>query len=84
MYKNTGQAMSDVVSEIERYMVWPGQALTYKVGMLKILELCEKAKTALGDKFNIGAFHDVVLTNGALPLSILDEMVSEYIGEASN
>ena len=81
MYKNTGQAMSDVVSEIERYMVWPGQALAYKVGMLKILELRQKAMDALGDKFDIGKFHDVVLTSGALPLSVLEELVDDYIAE---
>ncbi|WP_417316725.1 DUF885 domain-containing protein [Emcibacter sp.] len=81
MYKNTGQAMSDVVSEIERYMVWPGQALAYKVGMLKILELREKAKKELGGKFDIGTFHDVVLTSGALPLSVLEKLVDDYIAE---
>ncbi|WP_321395269.1 DUF885 domain-containing protein [Emcibacter sp.] len=81
MAKNSGMAMSDVVSEIERYMVWPGQALAYKVGMLKILELREKAMTALGDKFDMGKFHDVVLTSGALPLSVLEQLVDDYIAK---
>tara|TARA_B100001939_G_scaffold345883_1_gene363468 strand:+ start:3243 stop:5084 length:1842 start_codon:yes stop_codon:yes gene_type:complete len=81
MYKNTGQAMSDVVSEIERYMVWPGQALAYKVGMLKILELREKARRALGDRFDMGEFHDVILTNGAVPLFILEDLVEAYIAQ---
>ncbi len=79
MAKNTGMAMSDVVIEIERYIVWPGQALAYKTGMLKILELRENAKAAMGDKFDLSAFHDVVLTNGALPLDILTQQVKQYM-----
>lgn len=78
MAKNTGMAMSDVVIEIERYIVWPGQALAYKVGMMKIVELREKAKKALGAKFDIRTFHDVVLTKGALPLDILAKQVEGY------
>ena len=74
-----GMALSDVTSEIERYIVMPGQATSYKVGMLKILELREKAKNALGDKFDLRDFHDVVLKNGAVPLSILEELIDEYI-----
>ncbi|MAI38757.1 MULTISPECIES: DUF885 domain-containing protein [unclassified Alteromonas] len=79
MVNNTGMALSDVTSEIERYIVMPGQATSYKVGMLKILELREKAKNALGDKFDLRDFHDVVLKNGAVPLSILEELIDEYI-----
>ncbi len=79
MFRNTGYAMSDVVAEIERYMVWPGQALGYKMGMLKILELRTQAKAALGKDFDIRAFHDVILTNGSLPLEILKEQVDDYI-----
>ena len=79
MLKNTGMAESDVTAEIERYIVMPGQALAYKVGMMKILELREKAKTQLKDKFNLPDFHDVVLQNGPLPLNILEELVDEYI-----
>ncbi|WP_299977769.1 DUF885 domain-containing protein [uncultured Pseudoteredinibacter sp.] len=79
MIANTGMAESDVVSEIERYIVMPGQATSYKIGMMKILELREKAKTALGDKFNLSDFHDVVLKNGAVPLDILEQLVDEYI-----
>ncbi|PHZ84114.1 DUF885 domain-containing protein [Paremcibacter congregatus] len=78
MAKNTGMAMSDVVTEIERYIVWPGQALAYKVGMMKIVDLRAKAKKALGAKFDIRTFHDVVLTNGALPLDILAKQVEDY------
>jgi uncharacterized protein (DUF885 family) len=71
MLANTGMAESDVTSEIERYIVIPGQATAYKVGMMKILEVRQKAKDALGDKFVLGEFHDVVLKNGAVPLDIL-------------
>lgn len=81
MKANTGMAESDVVSEIERYIVMPGQACAYKVGMMKILELRTKAKESLGDKFDLGDFHDVVLKNGAVPLDILEELVDGYIEE---
>ncbi len=81
MATTTGMTMTDVVSEIERYIVWPGQALTYKVGMLKIMELREKSKQALGNRFDIREFHNVVLRNGALPLTILESLVDQYIAE---
>jgi uncharacterized protein (DUF885 family) len=86
MLDNTGMAESDVISEIERYIVLPGQATAYKVGMMKILDVREKAKTALGDKFVLGEFHDVVLKNGAVPLDILDRLVEKWVTEklASN
>ena len=79
MKLNTGMADSDVVSEIERYIVMPGQATSYKVGMMKILSLREKAKLDLGDKFDLRDFHDVVLKNGAVPLDILERLVDRYI-----
>jgi len=79
MSDTTGFADSDVESEIERYIVWPGQALAYKVGMIKILELREKAKQALKDKFDIREFHTTVLKNGALPLTMLEQQVNAYI-----
>ncbi len=85
MASTTGLAMTDVESEIERYIVWPGQALAYKVGMLKIIALRNKAEKALGDKYDIRKFHNVVLKNGAVPLTILEELVDAYIangGEA--
>lgn len=81
MMKNTGMPEIEVVAEIERYFVDPGQALAYKVGMLKILALREKAKTALGDKFTLRDFHDVVLKNGALPLDILERVVDTFIAD---
>lgn len=79
MLKNTGMAESDVTSEIERYIVMPGQATAYKVGMMKILEIRQSAKQALGDKFDLAEFHDVVLKNGAVPLDILARIVDDYV-----
>ncbi|MCU8006631.1 DUF885 domain-containing protein [Shewanella sp. SM87] len=81
MKKNTGMSDRDITAEIERYIVMPGQATAYKVGMMKILELREKAKLALGDKFDLRDFHDVVLKNGAVPLDILETLVDRYIAD---
>lgn len=81
MIANTGMAQSDVVSEIERYIVLPGQATSYKMGMMKILALREKAKSSLGDKFDLRDFHYVALKNGALPLAILSRLVAQYIAD---
>ena len=81
MVANTGMPEGEVVAEIERYLVMPGQALAYKVGMLKILELRERAKTALGTKFDIREFHDAVLTNGSMPMSVLENVVDAYIAQ---
>ena len=79
MLANTGSAESDVVAEIERYIVMPGQATAYKVGMMELLRLRDEAQQALGDKFDIRDFHDVVLKNGSLPLTALRELVMKYI-----
>jgi uncharacterized protein (DUF885 family) len=79
MLANTGMAESDVVSEVERYIVLPGQATAYKVGMMKILDLRQKAIDSLGDRFDIRDFHDVILKNGAVPLDILERIVDDYI-----
>ncbi|WP_420148620.1 DUF885 domain-containing protein [Spirosoma sp.] len=79
MVTNTGRSESEVTTEVERYLVWPGQACSYKIGMLKILELREKAKQALGPRFDLKRFHQVVLANGAVPLPVLEEMVDAYI-----
>jgi uncharacterized protein (DUF885 family) len=76
---NSPIAEGQIRSEVRRYIVLPGQATTYKIGMLKILELRSRAQAALGDKFDIRAFHDVVLGGGALPLSILERRVDEWI-----
>jgi uncharacterized protein (DUF885 family) len=80
MLEKTGMPETDVVAEIERYLVMPGQALAYKVGMNKILELREKARTALGPKFDIREFHDLLLTGGDLPLALLERRVDAWIG----
>ena len=78
----TPNSKGEAVNAIERYIVMPGQATAYTVGMLKMLELREKAKTALGDKFDIRQFHDVVLKNGAVPLDVLEQLVDQYIQAA--
>ena len=78
----TGMSDTEVRVEIERYIVWPGQALSYKVGMIKILELRDKAKTLLGDKFNIKDFHSAVLDHGNPPLFVVEKMVNKMIEEA--
>ena len=76
---NTPNAESDAVKMVERHIVMPSQATAYKIGMLKIIELREKAKKALVEKFDIKKFHDVVLTNGPLPLDVLENLVDKYI-----
>jgi uncharacterized protein (DUF885 family) len=82
MREKTGMGEKEVTAEIERYIVNPGQACAYKVGMLKIQELRRRAQTELGTKFDQRQFHDVVLKNGALPLDILEEQVNAYIQKA--
>jgi uncharacterized protein (DUF885 family) len=72
---------SGVQAEVDRYIAWPAQALGYKVGQLKIMELRAKAQQALGDKFNLSAFHDQVLDSGALPLDILEQRVDSWIAQ---
>src|SRR5438445_3771795 len=79
MREKTGMGEKEVQSEIERYIVAPGQACAYKIGMLKIQELRARAQKELGEKFDQREFHDAVLKNGALPLEILEEQVNDYI-----
>lgn len=79
--KNSMLSERDIVKEVERYLVWPGQATSYKVGELKILALRAKAASALEDRFDIRDFHQVVLGSGALPLDVLEEQVNAYIAE---
>ncbi|MGH8167526.1 MAG: DUF885 family protein, partial [Woeseiaceae bacterium] len=70
-------------TEVDRYIAWPGQALAYKRGELKILELRARAEEQLGAKFDIRDFHDAVLLNGGVTLSVLDRLVNRYIEQAS-
>lgn len=79
MSEQTGTAESDVIAEIERYMAWPGQALGYKLGMLKILSLRKHAKTKLGDNFDLSEFHDVVLLGGAVPMAVLEHNINQWL-----
>lgn len=77
--KNSSRPHNDIVKEIERYIVMPGQATAYKIGMMKILELKQMAKDQLGPRFDIRQFHDVVLKNGAVPLDVLEENVKNWV-----
>ena len=77
----TGESESSVTTEVERYSVWPGQATAYMVGREAINRLRTKAQSQLGDGFDIKGFHDVVLTNGAVPLSVLETVVNAWIAE---
>ena len=79
MSEKTGMPGTDVVAEIERYLVMPGQALAYKVGMNRILELRERARAALGESFDLRRFHNVVLTGGDMPLTLLEHRVDAWI-----
>ena len=78
---NAAKTEQDIINEIDRYLVMPGQALAYKIGQLKILELKNKAKEQLGDDFDIKEFHHAVLSQGALPLAVLEENIENYLLE---
>jgi len=76
---NTPNPRGDCEKAIDRYIVMPGQATAYKIGMLKIVELRERARTQLGDKFDIREFHDIVLRDGPVPLAVLEETVDAWL-----
>ena len=76
---NAGKSKLDIVNEIDRYINWPGQALAYKVGQLKIFELRDKAKKELGENFDIRLFHTALLSEGAIPLNELEIVIDAYI-----
>ncbi|MDC1074395.1 DUF885 domain-containing protein [Gammaproteobacteria bacterium] len=80
--ENTAKSKLDIENEVDRYIAWPGQALAYKIGQLKILELRNKAEKKLGDKYDIKDFHHEVLKRGSLPLDILEFYINEWIDES--
>ncbi|HEU4670267.1 MAG TPA: DUF885 family protein [Dyella sp.] len=79
--KNTALSDREIANEVDRYISWPAQALSYKIGYLKILELRHKAEQALGDKFNLRAFHDTVLQIGSVPLPVLEKRIDRFIAD---
>jgi uncharacterized protein (DUF885 family) len=78
--ENAGDPESSVITEVERYCVWPGQACSYMLGKIEFLEQRERAKRALGVKFDIRKFHDAMLLAGAVPLSLMPGLADTYIG----
>jgi uncharacterized protein (DUF885 family) len=79
MAGNTALSLHEVNTEIDRYIGWPAQAVSYKIGEIKIRELRKKAEKELGDKFDIKSFHDLVLSKGSVKLSTLESMVNSWI-----
>jgi uncharacterized protein (DUF885 family) len=78
-HDHSGMDETTIQTETDRYIAWPGQALAYKIGQLKLLELRDRAKKALGGKFDLRAFHDELLDSGALPLDVLSDRIDAWI-----
>jgi uncharacterized protein (DUF885 family) len=81
--KTEGIHIDEATAEVERYAIWPGQALGYKLGQLKLVELRERARAALGDQFDIREFHDQVLESGSIPLNMLEDKINFWIATFS-
>ena len=81
MKENTALSILEIDNEINRYIGWPGQAISYKLGELKIKELRKYSETELGDNFEISEFHDQILSNGSVPLTTLERIIKNWVTE---